>query len=419
MVCSAVKRAIIILIGACFFAGCQTQSDTSGNQRPFMDPNAEQNVQAGGETPKNAEIQEDVMPQPEVAYVQTAETNQGSSQGKAQAKQRNRQDHQFRTEDERNTIDVFHDTAPGTVYVTQNQVIRDWRTARATEIPAGSGTGFIWDRSGHIVTNYHVIDGGASLTVTLYNQKTYPARFVGGEPKKDIAVLKIDAPAGELSPIVLPGDGYELAVGQKAIAIGNPYGLDHTLTTGIISAMGRDQPGYGGVTIRDMIQTDASINPGNSGGPLLDSGGRLIGMNTMIYSKSGASAGIGFAVPFSTIKRVVPQIIKNGRVQQIGLGVSILPDSVARQHGIKGVIIRAVSEDSPAGKAGLKGLSTNGGGIFLGDVIVGINDKPVTCYDDLYGILDNHQPGEKVTVRVRREGQVVGIPVELFVLPDE
>ncbi len=324
----------------------------------------------------------------------------------------------FRIEDEQNTVDIFEDAAPGTVYVTQNQIVRDRYTMRAAEIPAGSGSGFIWDADGHIVTNYHVIDGSSHLTVTLYNQKTYPAKLVGGEPKKDIAVLKIDAPAQELAPISRPDDDYELAVGQKAIAIGNPFGLDHTITTGIISAMGRDQLGYGGVTIRDMIQTDASINPGNSGGPLLDSNGRLIGMNTMIYSKSGASAGIGFAVPFSTIKRVVPQIIRTGKAQQIGLGVSILPDAIARRNGIQGVIIRQVSNDSPAARAGLRGVEQNYRGTFIGDIIVGIDGKKVTNYDTLYNALDEHLPGDTIQVKIRREGKIISVPVELYVLPD-
>ena len=289
---------------------------------------------------------------------------------------------------------------------------------RATEVPSGSGSGFIWDTDGHIITNYHVIDGSSHLTVTLYNQKTYPAKLVGGEPKKDIAVLKIDAPADELTPIPRPDDTYELAVGQKAIAIGNPFGLDHTITTGIISAMGRDQLGYGGVTIRDMIQTDASINPGNSGGPLLDSSGQLIGMNTMIFSKSGASAGIGFAVPFSTIKRVVPQIIRTGKAQQIGLGISILPDAIARRNGIQGVIVRQVANNSPAARAGLRGVEQNYRGTYIGDVIVGIDDKKVTNYDTLYNALDTHQPGDTIQVKIRREGKIISLPVELYVLPD-
>ena len=331
---------------------------------------------------------------------------------------RTKKERRFRIEDEQNTVDIFDNAGPGTVFVTQNQIVRDRYTMRATEVPSGSGSGFIWDTDGHIITNYHVIDGSSHLTVTLYNQKTYPAKLVGGEPKQDIAVLKIDAPADELTPIPRPDDTYELAVGQKAIAIGNPFGLDHTITTGIISAMGRDQLGYGGVTIRDMIQTDASINPGNSGGPLLDSSGQLIGMNTMIFSKSGASAGIGFAVPFSTIKRVVPQIIRTGKAQQIGLGISILPDAIARRNGIQGVIVRQVANNSPAARAGLRGVEQNYRGTYIGDVIVGIDDKKVTNYDTLYNALDTHQPGDTIQVKIRREGKIISLPVELYVLPD-
>ena len=331
---------------------------------------------------------------------------------------RTKKERRFRIEDEQNTVDIFDNAGPGTVFVTQNQIVRDRYTMRATEVPSGSGSGFIWDTDGHIITNYHVIDGSSHLTVTLYNQKTYPAKLVGGEPKKDIALLKIDAPADELTPIPRPDDTYELAVGQKAIAIGNPFGLDHTITTGIISAMGRDQLGYGGVTIRDMIQTDASINPGNSGGPLLDSSGQLIGMNTMIFSKSGASAGIGFAVPFSTIKRVVPQIIRTGKAQQIGLGISILPDAIARRNGIQGVIVRQVANNSPAARAGLRGVEQNYRGTYIGDVIVGIDDKKVTNYDTLYNALDTHQPGDTIQVKIRREGKIISLPVELYVLPD-
>ena len=331
---------------------------------------------------------------------------------------RTKKERRFRIEDEQNTVDIFDNAGPGTVFVTQNQIVRDRYTMRATEVPSGSGSGFIWDTDGHIITNYHVIDGSSHLTVTLYNQKTYPAKLVGGEPKKDIAVLKIDAPADELTPIPRPDDTYELAVGQKAIAIGNPFGLDHTITTGIISAMGRDQLGYGGVTIRDMIQTDASINPGNSGGPLLDSSGQLIGMNTMIFSKSGASAGIGFAVPFSTIKRVVPQIIRTGKAQQIGLGISILPDAIARRNGIQGVIVRQVANNSPAARAGLRGVEQNYRGTYIGDVIVGIDDKKVTNYDTRYNALDTHQPGDMIQVKIRREGKIISLPVELYVLPD-
>ena len=358
------------------------------------------------------------MPHTQVDAIDMAKDNRSYTAEPLNSDDRTKKERRFRIEDEQNTVDIFDNAGPGTVFVTQNQIVRDRYTMRATEVPSGSGSGFIWDTDGHIITNYHVIDGSSHLTVTLYNQKTYPAKLVGGEPKKDIAVLKIDAPADELTPIPRPGDTYELAVGQKAIAIGNPFGLDHTITTGIISAMGRDQLGYGGVTIRDMIQTDASINPGNSGGPLLDSSGQLIGMNTMIFSKSGASAGIGFAVPFSTIKRVVPQIIRTGKAQQIGLGISILPDAIARRNGIQGVIVRQVANNSPAARAGLRGVEQNYRGTYIGDVIVGIDDKKVTNYDTLYNALDTHQPGDTIQVKIRREGKIISLPVELYVLPD-
>ncbi|MCA9637847.1 MAG: trypsin-like peptidase domain-containing protein, partial [Myxococcales bacterium] len=321
--------------------------------------------------------------------------------------------------DEQNTIDIFQAAAPATVFVTQKRVVRDLNM-RALEVPAGSGTGFIWDRAGHIVTNYHVIDTGrarGSYAVTLFNHKTYDAVLVGGEPKRDIAVLKIDAPADELTPIrVLDADG-RIDVGQKTIAIGNPFGLDHTLTTGVVSAMGREVVGYGGITIRDMIQTDASINPGNSGGPLLDSRGRLIGMNTMIFSKTGSSAGIGFAVPVTTIRRIVPQLISTGKVEQIGLGITFLDESIAARAGIKGVIITGVAAGSPAARAGLVPLrQTRDGGILMGDVLVGIDALSIDNYDDLYNALERYKDGDEVRVRVVRDGAVVSLPLTLAVI---
>jgi len=319
-------------------------------------------------------------------------------------------------EDENNTMAVFDAAAPATVFVTQKQVVRDW-SMRPLEVPAGTGSGFIWDRQGHIVTNFHVIDtNGApgAYTVTLFNQKTYEATLVGGEPRKDIAVLKIDAPEAELTPIRLAAKGQQVRVGQKTIAIGNPFGLDHTLTTGVVSAIGREVGGYGGVSIRDMIQTDASINPGNSGGPLLDSAGQLIGMNTMIFSKSGASAGIGFAVPSSTIERVVPQLIKFGRVERAGLGVQLLPDSYAKRARIRGVIIASVAPGSPAEKAGFRGLTRSiMGGVTLGDVIIGIDDHEVSDYDDLYNALDRYKVGDTVRVKLQRGRDVIEVPVTL------
>ncbi len=319
-------------------------------------------------------------------------------------------------EDERNTMSVFDAAAPATVFVTQKQIVRDW-AMRPLEVPAGTGSGFVWDKQGHIVTNFHVVDtGGAqgAYAVTLYDQKTYEARLVGGEPHKDIAVLKIDAPESELIPIRLPPKGMQVQVGQKTLAIGNPFGLDHTLTTGVVSATGREVGGYGGVSIRGMIQTDASINPGNSGGPLLDSSGQLIGMNTMIFSKSGTSAGIGFAVPENTIQRIVPQLIKNGHVERAGLGVQLLPDGYAKRAHVQGVIVASVQPGSPADQAGLKGLTqTPMGDLVIGDVIVGIDDHGVKDYDDLYNALDSYKVGDTVKVKLRRGKDTVVVEMKL------
>jgi S1-C subfamily serine protease len=323
----------------------------------------------------------------------------------------------FRTDDERNTIDIFQRSAPSAVFVTQKQIVVDWWAGKATEVPTGAGTGFIWDAEGHVVTNFHVVLDARSVTVTLQDQKTYPARIVGTEPRKDIAVLQIGAPKEALHPIVLPPVGAKLEVGQKVIAIGNPFGLDHTLTTGIISALGREVDGVGGVTIRDMIQTDAAINPGNSGGPLLDSAGRLIGMNTMIFSKSGAWAGIGFAVPVDTIRRIVPQLVKNGRVEQVGLGIQIDPQQrIERRAGITGVVVLDVVPGSPAEKAGLKGLTQTPAGISLGDVIVGVAGQAIKSYDDLYNTLDGRKAGERVAVKVQRGTQTLDLTLELVVV---
>jgi len=237
---------------------------------------------------------------------------------------------------------------------------------------------------------------------------------VGVEPRKDIAVLKIQAPAEQLVPVKRLPARQRVEVGQKAIAIGNPFGLDHTLTTGVISAVGREVPGAGGVTIRGMIQTDAAINPGNSGGPLLDSSGRLIGMNAVIFSRSGAWAGIGFAVPAATINRVVPQLIQFGKVQQVGLGIRIDPHGrLERTNRIRGVVVIGVSPDSPAAKAGMRGLRQTPQGLLLGDVIVGIDDEAVADYDDLYNALDGRNPNEKVKVRVARGERVSELVVPL------
>ncbi len=309
-------------------------------------------------------------------------------------------------EDEQNTIAVFRAAANSTVFVTQKRVVLDYYAGSAVEVPAGSGSGFVWDDEGHVVTNFHVVDGAQSLTVTLHDAKSFPAEVVGVEPRKDIAVLRIKAPKDQLSPITVAPAKPALEVGQKALAIGNPFGLDHTLTTGVISAVGRQVDGAGGVTIRDMIQTDAAINPGNSGGPLLDSSGRLIGMNTMIFSKSGQSAGIGFAVPATTVARVVPQIIKSGRAEQVGIGISIDPAGrIERRLGVRGVVVLSVRQGSPAERVGISGLREENGGLSLGDVITAIDGTATPDYDALYNALDGRRPGEKAKVTILRGGK--------------
>jgi S1-C subfamily serine protease len=321
-----------------------------------------------------------------------------------------------RTEDEANTISVFKVAGASAAFVTQKRAVFDYFAGRV-EVPAGSGSGFVWDEAGHIVTNYHVIHEAQSLTVTLQDHSSHDAEITGIEPRKDIAVLKINAPKEKLNPIIKPAVGELIEVGQKTIAIGNPFGLDQTLTVGVVSALGRAVDGIGGVTIRDMIQTDAAINPGNSGGPLLDSRGRLLGMNTAIYSKSGTSAGVGFAVPANTILRVVPQIIRTGHAEQVGLGVRVDNDQrIERRLGVEGVAIISVQKGTPAETAGLRGMKLERDGIVPGDIIVGINDDRVKNYDDLYNVLDKYRPGDKVNVRVLREKNVVTVPIAVIVV---
>ncbi|KTD02140.1 trypsin-like peptidase domain-containing protein [Fluoribacter gormanii] len=308
--------------------------------------------------------------------------------------------------DEQNTVQVFHDAAPKVVYVHRLATITN-RSLQKKQVSDGAGSGIVWNNSGYIVTNYHVIKGADKLAITLGNL-TVPAKVVGAEPRKDIAVLKIESPQAlallkEFKPFEVV-HLHELMVGQKAIAIGNPFGLDHSLSKGVISALGRKVPGIGGVTIRNMIQTDTPINPGNSGGPLLNSAGQLIGMNTMIYSNSGSSAGIGFAVPADDIDRIVSQIIKNGRVVLSGIGIQSVPPNVARQLGIrKGILIADVLHNTPADKAHLRGTHRDAWGrIELGDIIVALNGHAVPNYDVLYNMLTEIKVGEQITVSIQR-----------------
>lgn len=306
--------------------------------------------------------------------------------------------------DEKSTIEIFQRSAPAVVYITTSALRRDFFSLNVYEIPQGTGSGFIWDNDGHIVTNYHVVEGANRVDVTLNDGKSLTASVIGASPEKDIAVLSINAPRISLSPIVI-GESTNLLVGQKVFAIGNPFGLDHTMTSGIVSALGREIKSVSGQTIRDVIQTDAAINPGNSGGPLLDSAGRLIGVNTAIYSQTGESAGIGFAVPVEVVNRVVPDLIKYGKTIRPGLGVTIANDTVNRRLKDRGVLIINVQPGSSAEKAGLIGTVRENGRIILGDIIESINGVTVKNFDDLRHELDTLAIGQEVNLGIVRDGK--------------
>jgi len=315
--------------------------------------------------------------------------------------------------DEKNTVEVFQRESPAVVFITNSTVQMDLFSMEATEVPQGSGSGFIWDTKGHVVTNYHVIANANSLTVTLSDGSSFPAEVVGVEPSKDVAVVRIKAPASRLKAVNI-GSSDKLIVGQKVLAIGNPFGLDQTLTVGVVSALGRQIRSPSNRTIHDVIQTDAAINPGNSGGPLLDSQGRLIGVNTAILSPSGAYAGIGFAVPVNIVKRIVPQLIEHGKVVKPGLGVSILPDGFSERLRIEGVIIGEVAGGSEAERSGLIGIQRNERGeLILGDVIVGIDEQEVKSVDDLANALEKHEVGDVVTVKFLRNDKEMTAKIKL------
>lgn len=314
--------------------------------------------------------------------------------------------------DEQGTIELFRQSAPSVVYITSIALRRNLFSLNVYEIPQGTGSGFIWDKQGRIVTNYHVISDANRIEVTLADHTTWKAVLVGASADRDIAVLQISAPQEKLKPIIV-GESDNLQVGQKVFAIGNPFGLDQTLTTGIVSALNREITADSGRTIHGVIQTDAAINPGNSGGPLLDSAGRLIGVNTAIYSPSGGSAGIGFAVPVSEVNRVVPQIIRNGKVIRPGLGVSMANKNLASELGIDGVLIINVQKGSTAEKAGLQGTKEVPGGIVLGDIIVGVNGVQVSDYNGLRDELEKYQVGETVTLTIIRDKETRQVEVAL------
>lgn len=306
--------------------------------------------------------------------------------------------------DEKSTIALFRQASPTVVNITTLTVARDSFTMNLLQIPEGTGSGFIWDDAGHVVTNFHVIQNADGAQVTLADHSTWKARRVGVAPDKDLAVLKIDVPKNRLPPIPI-GSSKDLQVGQRVFAIGNPFGLDQTLTTGIISALGREIDSVTGRPIQGVIQTDAAINPGNSGGPLLDSAGRLIGVNAAIFSPSGASAGIGFAIPVDTVNLIVPQLIRFGKVTRPGLGVQVAEDQLARQLGLTGVLIVEVTPNGSAAKAGLRPTRRDASGqVKLGDVIVAVDGKRVESVNDLFLLMEQYRIGDAVTLTVTRDG---------------
>ena len=315
--------------------------------------------------------------------------------------------------EEQATIDLFRTLSPSVVYITTLDVRRDYLTLDVTAVPRGTGSGFIWDTRGHVVTNVHVISNADAVQVTLDDQTSWPAKLVGVAPDVDLALLRIDAPEGALEPIPL-GASHDLLVGQRVLAIGNPFGLDRSLTTGVVSALDRSIRSITGREIQGVVQTDASINPGNSGGPLLDSSGRLIGVNTAIKSPSGASAGIGFAVPVDIVNRVVPQLIRFGRVIRPHLGVQVASDAISRRLGLEGVLVLSVDPETAAARAGLQGSRRDRRGrIVLGDELLQLGSRPLRTAADLSHALEQHDVGEAVPLRFRRDGKLLEALVKL------
>jgi Trypsin-like serine proteases, typically periplasmic, contain C-terminal PDZ domain len=319
--------------------------------------------------------------------------------------------------DEKATIELFEKSRDSVVFISTAQMVRDPWTRNVFTVPQGTGSGFIWDDAGHVVTNFHVIDGASRATVKLADGRDYQAALVGASPAHDIAVLRIGVGFKRPPPVPI-GTSADLRVGQKVFAIGNPFGLDWTLTNGIVSALDRSLPGErGGPAIEHLIQTDAAINPGNSGGPLLDSSGRLIGINTAIYSPSGAFAGIGFAVPVDTVMRVVPQLIKTGRYIRPALGIEAderINERLAAATGIQGVFVLRVTPGSAAEKAGLRGILVGPSGIEPGDVIVAMEGKAVRSLSQLLSRLDDHKVGDTVRLTVRRGEETREVAVTLL-----
>ena len=306
---------------------------------------------------------------------------------------------------EKATIALFRQASPSVLHITAISVQRDLFTLNLYQIPEGTGSGFVWDHSGNIITNFHVIQNADVAQVTLGDQTTWKARRVGVAPDKDIAVLRIDAPTNRLEPIPI-GTSKDLQVGQSVFAIGNPFGLDQSLTTGVISALGREIESVTRRPIQGVIQTDAAINPGNSGGPLLDSAGRLIGVNTAIYSPSGVSAGIGFAIPVDTVNRIVSELIRYGKVTRPGIGVQVAEEQIADRLGVKGILVVDVVPGSAAAKAGIRPTRREGSGrVLLGDVVTAVDGKKVESPNELFILLENYKVGDVVNISLLRDGK--------------
>jgi S1-C subfamily serine protease len=306
---------------------------------------------------------------------------------------------------EKSTIALFRQASPSVLHITAISVQRDLFTLNLYQIPEGTGSGFIWDHNGNIITNFHVIQNTDVAQVTLGDQTTWKARRVGVAPDKDLAVLRIDAPTNRLQPIPI-GTSKDLQVGQSVFAIGNPFGLDQSLTTGVISALGREIESVTRRPIQGVIQTDAAINPGNSGGPLLDSAGRLIGVNTAIYSPSGVSAGIGFAIPVDTVNRIVAELIRYGKVTRPGIGVQVAEEQIADRLGVKGILVVDVVPGSAAAKAGIRPTRREGSGrVLLGDVVTAVDGKKVESPNELFILLENYKVGDVVNISLLRDGK--------------
>ena len=318
--------------------------------------------------------------------------------------------------DEQATIQLFEQASPSVVYISTRRRVIDYWSRDVMSVPQGTGSGFIWDELGHVVTNFHVIEGASEAEVRLNDGRTYNAGLVGASPMHDLAVLRINVPF-DRPPAVPIGTSGDLKVGQKVFAIGNPFGLDYTLTSGLVSALDRTLSERGGATIRHLIQTDAAINPGNSGGPLLDSAGRLIGINTAIYSPSGAYAGIGFAVPVDTVNRIVPQLIADGEYRGPSLGIIFderLNDLIASRTGIEGVVVLGVEPDSAAASAGLRGTTLErNGALVLGDVVIAIDGERVDSVQAIVEALDERRIGDVVVLTIMRAGREQQVSVTL------